>query len=239
MNVLPFARTAANLSARSAPASSALLSSANPASPPSLPEPAPPLLPAPTPTPIANVTYAASGAIPPPHAPGEPNPGLAALLGFIPGVGAMYNGQYAKGVVHLIVFAILVSPRRRERHLRPLHRRLGLLSGHRSPPHRPRPPRRHPAPQSFRPERSRRAPRLRQSVARHRRTIRRSTPHPASASSAASGKRLHPTAARLPTLQPPAGAPPGTATTTPQPAPPVPPYGAPVYPVDPNLAPPA
>jgi len=38
-----------------------------------------------------------------------PNPGLAALLGFIPGVGAMYNGQYAKGVVHLIVFAILVS----------------------------------------------------------------------------------------------------------------------------------
>jgi hypothetical protein len=38
-----------------------------------------------------------------------PNPGLAALLGLIPGVGAMYNGQYAKGVVHLIVFAILVS----------------------------------------------------------------------------------------------------------------------------------
>src|SRR5271170_2905959 len=41
--------------------------------------------------------------------PGAPNPGLAALLGLIPGVGAMYNGQYAKGVVHLIVFAILVS----------------------------------------------------------------------------------------------------------------------------------
>ena len=50
-----------------------------------------------------------TGTIPPPSAPGEPNPGLAALLGFIPGVGAMYNGQYAKGVVHLIVFAILVS----------------------------------------------------------------------------------------------------------------------------------
>ena len=47
--------------------------------------------------------------IPPMPNPGEPNPGLAALLGFIPGVGAMYNGQYAKGVVHLIVFAILVS----------------------------------------------------------------------------------------------------------------------------------
>jgi hypothetical protein len=60
----------------------------------------------------SGVNYAASGTIPPPGPPpipGEPNPGLAALLGFIPGVGAMYNGQYAKGVVHLIVFAILVS----------------------------------------------------------------------------------------------------------------------------------
>jgi hypothetical protein len=45
----------------------------------------------------------------PPRGPAEPNPGLAALLGFIPGVGAMYNEQYAKGIVHLIVFAVLVS----------------------------------------------------------------------------------------------------------------------------------
>lgn len=42
-------------------------------------------------------------------APTTPNPGLATLLGFIPGVGAMYNEQYGKGLVHLIVFAILVS----------------------------------------------------------------------------------------------------------------------------------
>jgi hypothetical protein len=55
-----------------------------------------------------NAAYTAPGTVPPPM-PGEPNPGLAALLGLIPGVGAMYNGQYAKGVVHLIVFAILVS----------------------------------------------------------------------------------------------------------------------------------
>lgn len=40
---------------------------------------------------------------------GEPSPGLAALLGFIPGVGAMYNGQYVKGIVHLIVFVMLVA----------------------------------------------------------------------------------------------------------------------------------
>jgi len=57
----------------------------------------------------SNVNYTVSGTVPPPPPPGEPNPGLAALLGFIPGVGAMYNGQYAKGVVHLVVFAILVS----------------------------------------------------------------------------------------------------------------------------------
>src|SRR5580692_5827956 len=55
------------------------------------------------------LNYNVSGAIPPPSIPGEPNPGLAALLGIIPGVGAMYNGQYAKGVVHLIVFAILIT----------------------------------------------------------------------------------------------------------------------------------
>jgi hypothetical protein len=66
--------------------------------------------------PAGSATYTGSdagagytGSIPPPPLSGEPNPGLAALLGFIPGVGAMYNGQYAKGVVHLIVFAILVS----------------------------------------------------------------------------------------------------------------------------------
>ena len=44
-----------------------------------------------------------------PEAPGAPNPGLATLLGFIPGVGAMYNEQYAKGIVHLIVFVLLVT----------------------------------------------------------------------------------------------------------------------------------
>src|SRR5947209_13613577 len=62
--------------------------------------------------PGAGVPYTAPTASIPPVPPvstGEPNPGLAALLGFIPGVGAMYNGQYAKGIVHLIIFAVLVS----------------------------------------------------------------------------------------------------------------------------------
>src|SRR5580698_10472988 len=54
-------------------------------------------------------TAAAYGAGIPSFGNGEPNPGLAALLGIIPGVGAMYNGQYAKGIVHLIVFAVLIT----------------------------------------------------------------------------------------------------------------------------------
>src|SRR5512132_3525895 len=38
-----------------------------------------------------------------------PNPGLAGILGAIPfGVGAVYNGQYAKGLAHLIIFILLV-----------------------------------------------------------------------------------------------------------------------------------
>ncbi len=41
--------------------------------------------------------------------PTTPNPGLAAALGLIPGVGAMYNEQYAKGIVHLLIFAVLVT----------------------------------------------------------------------------------------------------------------------------------
>ncbi len=40
---------------------------------------------------------------------GEPHPILAALLGFIPGVGAMYNGQYAKGIAHVLIFTVLAS----------------------------------------------------------------------------------------------------------------------------------
>ncbi|HEY6447106.1 MAG TPA: hypothetical protein VIY53_11645 [Acidobacteriaceae bacterium] len=51
------------------------------------------------------------GAYPPgyPPPPGAPSPGLATLLGFIPGVGAMYNGQYIKAIVHVLVFVVLVG----------------------------------------------------------------------------------------------------------------------------------
>lgn len=42
--------------------------------------------------------------------PGSGNPVLAAILGFLfPGVGAMYNGQFAKALVHVGVFILLIK----------------------------------------------------------------------------------------------------------------------------------
>jgi hypothetical protein len=38
-----------------------------------------------------------------------PHPSVAAILGLIPGVGAMYNGQFFKGLIHVVIFAVLVS----------------------------------------------------------------------------------------------------------------------------------
>ncbi len=50
----------------------------------------------------------------PPPGPGystnaDVSPQLALFLGMIPGVGAIYHGQYAKGLVHAVVFGILCS----------------------------------------------------------------------------------------------------------------------------------
>jgi cell wall-active antibiotic response 4TMS protein YvqF/B-box zinc finger protein len=37
-----------------------------------------------------------------------PNPVLAGLLSLFPGVGAVYSGQYVKGLAHLVIFVLLV-----------------------------------------------------------------------------------------------------------------------------------
>lgn len=39
----------------------------------------------------------------------DASPGLAFFLGLIPGVGAIYNGQYAKGLLHVVVFGFLIA----------------------------------------------------------------------------------------------------------------------------------
>jgi TM2 domain-containing membrane protein YozV len=52
------------------------------------------------------------GAVPPPpmmmSIPGAPNPIVAGLLGFVPGVGAMYNGQFVKAFAHVLIFVMLI-----------------------------------------------------------------------------------------------------------------------------------
>ena len=50
----------------------------------------------------------------PPPVPGgtphpEVSPGIAFFLGFIPGVGAIYNGQYAKGLIHVVIIGLMIS----------------------------------------------------------------------------------------------------------------------------------
>jgi hypothetical protein len=58
---------------------------------------------------------AAPGMPPPPYSYAAPvaapdvSPALAFFLGTIPGVGAIYNGQYAKGLVHALIWGIAMS----------------------------------------------------------------------------------------------------------------------------------
>ncbi|MGH9788665.1 MAG: LiaI-LiaF-like domain-containing protein [Candidatus Acidiferrales bacterium] len=46
---------------------------------------------------------------PPAPPPGTPSPGVALMLGFIPGVGAIYNGEYLKGLIHIMIFFGLIG----------------------------------------------------------------------------------------------------------------------------------
>jgi hypothetical protein len=61
-------------------------------------------VPPPQPQPEPSSPYTA----PPPPPVGDGSPGAAFVLGMIPGVGAIYNGQYAKGIVHVVIVALLI-----------------------------------------------------------------------------------------------------------------------------------
>jgi TM2 domain-containing membrane protein YozV len=57
---------------------------------------------------IAARLQGAAPAAPPPGAD-LPSPAVAGVLGFlVPGVGAWYNGQFAKGFIHVLIFALLI-----------------------------------------------------------------------------------------------------------------------------------
>ena len=60
---------------------------------------APPAVPAPRPRPRPSFR-------PPADAP---HPVLSGVLGFVPGLGAVYNGQYVKGLIHVILFGLLMT----------------------------------------------------------------------------------------------------------------------------------
>jgi cell wall-active antibiotic response 4TMS protein YvqF len=53
--------------------------------------------------------YTTAPSPPPPSPRAEVSPGLAFLLGMIPGVGAIYNGQYAKGLVHVVILGLMIT----------------------------------------------------------------------------------------------------------------------------------
>jgi len=46
-------------------------------------------------------------AVPPPN-PGRPSGAIAFVLGLFPGLGAVYNGEYNKALIHLVVFTAII-----------------------------------------------------------------------------------------------------------------------------------
>ena len=70
------------------------------------------------PAPVASApatTPAPSPYAPPPAAAlpvarpaGSSSPAVAFILGFFPGLGAIYNGQYNKGLIHIAIFASII-----------------------------------------------------------------------------------------------------------------------------------
>jgi hypothetical protein len=87
-----------------------------PAPPPPVPDAA---ATQPPPSSYSASPYSSMTPPPPPSGPGpapssgyaysDVSPGLAFFLGVIPGVGAVYNGQYAKGLLHAFLWGVLVS----------------------------------------------------------------------------------------------------------------------------------
>ena len=59
----------------------------------------------PFPNEAAPVMPAAPGQLAP---TGAANPAIAFVLGFFPGLGAVYNGEYNKALIHIVVFAAMI-----------------------------------------------------------------------------------------------------------------------------------
>jgi hypothetical protein len=71
-----------------------------------IPVPPPPVPPAPPPV-ESQYQMPGAGLPPPPPRYVRSNPVLAFFLGFLPGMGAFYNEQFGKGMIHLAIFLVL------------------------------------------------------------------------------------------------------------------------------------
>jgi len=62
-------------------------------------------------SPVSDSPYASpyTASAPPPVPRPDVSPGVAFVLGLIPGVGAIYNGQYAKGLIHVFILGMLFT----------------------------------------------------------------------------------------------------------------------------------
>jgi hypothetical protein len=57
---------------------------------------------------LSNIVFNGPGTAPPAR-PGVGNPAAALVLGFIPGLGAVYNGEYAKALIHVCIFGGIIA----------------------------------------------------------------------------------------------------------------------------------
>jgi hypothetical protein len=49
-----------------------------------------------------------AASLPLPGQPGRPSPAAAFVIGLFPGLGAVYNGEYNKALIHIIIFVALI-----------------------------------------------------------------------------------------------------------------------------------
>lgn len=61
-----------------------------------------------SPTPIAPPPYTAPPVAVPVRPAGQSSPAAAFILGLFPGLGAIYNGQYNKGLIQIAIFASII-----------------------------------------------------------------------------------------------------------------------------------
>jgi hypothetical protein len=54
------------------------------------------------------LTASVPAALPPVPPASAPNAGIAFLLGFVPGLGAIYNGEYNKAMIHILIFGTII-----------------------------------------------------------------------------------------------------------------------------------